>query len=83
MPPTKKTQSPAPLKNTSDLLTYDQAAKKLAVPKGTLYAWVHMRIIPHVRYTKRSVRFSAESLEKFIEARAVTAVGEHYAGKRR
>ena len=53
------------------ILTYAQAADLLAVPVGTLYAWVHLRRIPHIRISKRLVRFQRAELERWIEARRV------------
>ena len=49
-----------------ELLTYDQAAELLSVKRGTLYAWVHLKRVPHVRLSKRCVRFDRQELETWI-----------------
>ena len=51
---------------TMKLLTYDDAAKLLSLPKGTLYWWVQHKRIPHVRLGPRTVRFERSALEEWI-----------------
>jgi excisionase family DNA binding protein len=55
----------------SRLLTYTEAAKLLSIRKGTLYAWVHERRIPHLRLSKRLVRFDEATLRKWLADRLV------------
>jgi len=56
-----------------EYLTYNQAAKFLNMPKGTLYALVHERRVPHVRLSSRMVRFSRAELEAWLTAHRVPA----------
>jgi excisionase family DNA binding protein len=56
------------------LLTYEQASEMLTVPKGTLYAWVHAKRIPHIRLGPRLVKFRQSDLESWLAAHRV-AVG--------
>ena len=55
-----------------ELITYGQAASYLGLKKGTLYAMVSRRQIPHVRLGPRLVRFDAEELRGWVEARRVS-----------
>lgn len=55
----------------SRLLTYKEAAKLLNVRKGTLYAWVSERRIPHVRLSPRLVRFDEATLLQWLADRRV------------
>lgn len=54
-----------------ELLTYDEAAEFLGVRRGTLYAWVSLRHIPHSRLSARCVRFDKQELRTWVEARRV------------
>ena len=53
--------------NLSDYMTYDQLSEFLQMPKGTLYALVHQKRIPHIRIGPRTVRFSKQAIEKWLE----------------
>ena len=59
---------------TNALITYDEAAKRLGLTLGTLYALVHTGRIPHVRLGKRLVRFRPAELERWLESNSVPAV---------
>lgn len=54
-----------------ELLTYDQAAELLGVKRGTLYSWVHLKRVPHIRLSKRCVRFDRRELEAWIAKKKV------------
>ena len=54
------------------LLDYEEAASLLGVRRGTLYAWVSLRRVPHVRFSARCVRFDEAELRSWIEAQRVT-----------
>jgi excisionase family DNA binding protein len=54
-----------------DLLTYEQAAARLNMKLGTLYALVAQNRVPHVRLGRRLVRFSRRALEVWVRERAV------------
>lgn len=58
---------------TNALITYDEAAKRLGLALGTLYALVHAGRIPHVRLGKRLVRFRPAELERWLESHSVRA----------
>jgi len=55
------------------LLTYKKAAARLGMPVGTLYALVSEGRIPHIRLSRRMVRFDPEELEGWIDAQRVSA----------
>ena len=48
------------------LWDYDDLATRLNTKKSTLYGWVHQGLIPHVRFSKRYVRFRPEEIEKWL-----------------
>jgi len=54
-----------------ELLTYEQAAELLGVKRGTLYAWVHLKRVPHIRLSKRCVRFDRGEIEAWIAKQKV------------
>lgn len=58
--------------NESELLTYEQAARRLALKRGTLYALVSARRIPHVRMSSRIVRFKASDLDAWVASHQVS-----------
>jgi excisionase family DNA binding protein len=49
------------------LLTYKEAARFLSMPVGTLYAMVHERRVPHLRLSRRLVRFSEAELDEWLD----------------
>ncbi len=55
-----------------NLLTYTQAAEFLGVNINTLYFWVRNGRVPHIRLSRRMVRFDPEELRRWID--------EHRAG---
>jgi excisionase family DNA binding protein len=62
-----------PTSDHEGLMDYRAASKFLGVPVGTLYSWVHLRRIPHLRITGKMVRFDPEELRRWLEARRVPA----------
>ena len=58
-------------KQMKAMLTYKEAAKVLGVPVGTLYSWVHLKKVPHVRLSSRFVRFDADRLQEWMAAQTV------------
>jgi excisionase family DNA binding protein len=54
-----------------EMLTYGQAAQYLNVPVGTLYDWVHRKVVPHVRLGPRLVRFPRSALVQWLDERSV------------
>lgn len=57
------------------LLSYEQAARLLGVPVGTLRSMVSRRQVPHIRLTARIVKFDPVDLEAVIASRRVLAGG--------
>ncbi len=55
-----------------NLLSYDDAADLLSLPKGTLYSLVNQRRIPYVRLGPRLVRFDKNKLEAWVSDRSVS-----------
>jgi excisionase family DNA binding protein len=51
---------------SSPLLTADEAARLLHVPRSTLYELVRSRGLPHVRIGDRALRFTRADLEGWI-----------------
>jgi len=52
------------------LLTIDELAKALTVKKSTIYQWVHLGLIPHIK-VGRLLRFKEENIEKWLISRQV------------
>lgn len=53
------------------LLNYQEAAALLSMPVGTLYALVHQGRIPHIRLSRRMVRFDPGELDSWLARRRV------------
>lgn len=51
---------------SAPLLTADEAARLLHVPRSTLYELVRSRGLPHVRIGDRALRFVRRDLEAWI-----------------
>ena len=56
------------------LLNYDETADLLGLRLSTLYSMVSRGQIPHVRLGPRLVRFDAEVLHAWLDARRVDVV---------
>lgn len=59
---------------TEPLLTYAEVSRIWSIPRGTLYALVSERRIPHIRIGPRFVRFVREDLIEWIESHRCDAV---------
>ena len=57
---------PDALTPTESLLTADEAARLLRVPRSTLYELVRSRGLPHVRIGERGLRFTRSGLGDWI-----------------
>jgi excisionase family DNA binding protein len=53
------------------MLTYAELAAELNVPIGTLYSLKSRGELPFVQLGRRLIRFPADQIEKWLEARAV------------
>jgi excisionase family DNA binding protein len=51
---------------SAPLLTSDEAARLLRVPRSTLYELVRSRGLPHVRIGDRALRFTRADLEAWV-----------------
>jgi excisionase family DNA binding protein len=51
---------------TESLMTADEAARLLRVPRSTLYELVRSRGLPHVRIGERGLRFTRSDLGDWI-----------------
>jgi excisionase family DNA binding protein len=65
-------------KNTADanavsLVGYEDAARFLCMPLGTVYSLVSKGQVPHIRISRRLVRFDLGELRAWIDARRVPA----------
>jgi excisionase family DNA binding protein len=49
------------------LINYQQASDLLGIKVGTLYAYVSQARIPHIRMSRRMVRFRPSELERWVE----------------
>jgi excisionase family DNA binding protein len=54
------------LRQSEPLLTADEAARFLRVPRSTLYELVRSRGLPHIRIGDRALRFTRADLEEWI-----------------
>ncbi len=54
------------LQQSEPLLTTDEAARLLRVPRSTLYELVRSRGLPHVRIGERGLRFTRSDLDDWI-----------------
>lgn len=54
------------LQQSEPLLTTDEAARLLRVPRSTLYELVRSRGLPHVRIGERGLRFTRSDLHEWI-----------------
>ena len=52
------------------LLTIDELAEVLSVKKSTIYQWVHIGLVPHIK-VGRLLRFKEESIQKWLISREV------------
>jgi excisionase family DNA binding protein len=57
---------PDPHALTEPLMTADDAARLLHVPRSTLYELVRSRGLPHVRIGDRGLRFTRSDLEGWV-----------------
>lgn len=64
------------------ILTYDGAAELLGLPKGTIYAMVSRKELPHYRLSNRNVRFDQEKLIQWLDKRHVQEIISVKANKR-
>lgn len=54
------------IRQSEPLLTADEAARLLRVPRSTLYELVRSRGLPHIRIGARGLRFTRSDLDEWI-----------------
>jgi excisionase family DNA binding protein len=54
------------IRQSDPLLTADEAARLLRVPRSTLYELVRSRGLPHIRIGERGLRFTRSDLDEWI-----------------
>jgi len=52
------------------LLTIDELAEVLSAKKSTIYQWVHLGLIPHIK-VGRLLRFRERDIEKWLSSKQV------------
>lgn len=60
---------------TPDIGGYEYAARVTGIRVSTLYSLVCQRRIPHIRLSRRMVRFRRADLERWLQSRAVEPAG--------
>lgn len=53
------------------LIGYDELEQMYGIKRGTAAAYVHRRLIPHIRLGPRHVKFDVEEIERWLEDRRV------------
>jgi excisionase family DNA binding protein len=56
-----------------NLIDINELAKRLNIPKGTLYNWVYLRRIPFVKLG-RSLRFDQDEIERIVRSSSTLEV---------
>jgi excisionase family DNA binding protein len=54
------------------LLSVDELSKFLGVTKATIYSWTSRNKIPHIKLSKRLLKFRANDIEAWIAKRAIS-----------
>jgi excisionase family DNA binding protein len=55
------------------LLSIDELSEILGVTKATIYSWTYRNKIPHIKLSKRLLKFRRNDIEAWITKRAVSA----------
>ncbi len=56
------------------LITATELAKRLSVPKVTVYSWVRRGVLPYVQI-ERAIRFDEAEIEEWVKTRRRPAGG--------
>ncbi|MEW6003208.1 MAG: helix-turn-helix domain-containing protein [Nitrospirota bacterium] len=54
------------------LLDIEELSKMLGVKRATIYAWIYQHKIPHIKLSKRLVRFRESEILDWIEKQSVS-----------
>ncbi len=65
-----KTEWPGRKVKMEKLLTIDELAEVLTVKKSTIYQWVHLGLIPHIK-VGRLLRFKEGGIKKWLASKQV------------
>ena len=57
----------------TNLIDINELARRLSIPKGTLYNWVYLRRIPFVKLG-RALRFNQEEIERIVRSSSTLEV---------
>lgn len=55
------------------LLSIDELSEILGVTKSTIYSWTSRNKIPHIKLSKRLLKFRKNDIEAWIAKKAITA----------
>jgi excisionase family DNA binding protein len=55
------------------LLSVDEVAEMLGVTKATIYSWTYRNKIPHIKLSKRLLKFRERDIIDWIAEKAVSA----------
>ena len=58
-----------------NLIDINELARRLSIPKGTLYNWVYLRRIPFVKLG-RALRFNPEEIERVVGSSSTLEVAD-------
>jgi excisionase family DNA binding protein len=61
-----------PMQETN-LIDINELARRLSIPKGTLYNWVYLRRIPFVKLG-RALRFNPKEIERIVRSSSTLEV---------
>jgi excisionase family DNA binding protein len=64
------------MNNDAELGGYALAEQVTGLPRGSIYSLVHAKEIPHIRISRRTVRFRRADLERWLEAHSVAVTTE-------
>lgn len=55
------------------LLSIDELSKMLGVTKATIYSWTSQNKIPHIKLSKRLLKFQEKKIMDWISKRSISA----------
>jgi excisionase family DNA binding protein len=63
------------------LLDIDEVSEMLGVTKATIYSWTSKNKIPHVKLSKRLLKFKEQEIRDWIAGKTVNVNSAHLAEK--
>lgn len=64
------------------LLTAERVAEMIGVDIHVLYQWTHRKSIPHIKLSKRMIRFRESEVMEWLKSKACQPGAEKQQGKR-